>query len=138
MSFKDYQDVVDPLILPILGKKYTIPPIGWAEGVQLSRFQEAVAAGENPEPVSNEKFLTMVLGDAYDRMTEDNVPQGAVMRAAMTALADFERGREVAEIMWETGGDPKAVEATVKKLSTVAPTTPRRASGTTRKKTQTA
>lgn len=107
--FDDYQKVADPLILSINGHDYVIPEVGMQDGIRLSTQEE-----EDAEPISNEDFRRMLLGDVYDRMVTDNAPASAVMRAVTTAYADFTRGREMAELVWKTGGDPKAVEQYVK------------------------
>jgi hypothetical protein len=106
-NFKDYSELVEPLVLPIAGKQYTIPPVGAADGI---RFNLAVDPTTNTATsISDDEFMRMFLGDALDEMVADNVPSPAMMRAAMTALADFQRGRSVAEVVWETGADPKAL-----------------------------
>lgn len=141
MPFKDYAELVDPLQLPINGKQYTIPPMGLAEGIELTDQLEAAARGEATPEKPFAEFNRMVLGAAYDDMAADNVPAEAIRRAALTAIADFQRGRAIAEVMWETGGDPKATEQWVKARTnrqerrTKVSTTPRRASGTTRTRT---
>jgi hypothetical protein len=106
-NFKDYSELVDPLVLPIGGKEYTIPPVGAADGI---RFATSIDPNlPDAEPISDDEFMTMFLGPAYDDMLADNVPSPAMMRAAMTALAEHQRGRSVAEVVWETGADPKAL-----------------------------
>jgi hypothetical protein len=138
--FKDYSELADPLVLPINGKTYTIPAVGLADGIKLM----AVFSGEEDAPtIPDEEFNRILLGSAYEEMLADNVPGPAVVRAALTALADFQKGRATAEILWETGGDPKALTAWMKtnsnraqrRAKTGASTTPRRASGSSRKKT---
>ena len=108
--FKDYQELADPLVLPINGKKYTISAVGLADGIKLT----AALDPESKTPLADDEFNRMLLGTAYNEMLADNVPGPAVIRASLTALADFQKGRETAEIMWETGGDPKALTAWVK------------------------
>lgn len=105
-KFEDYNKLADPLKLPINGKMYTIPEVGAADGI---KFTTSVGE-EDTAALSDEEFFTMFLGPAYAEMVADNVPGPAIIRAAMTALADFQRGRATAEVMWATGGDPKAVE----------------------------
>jgi hypothetical protein len=107
MAFKDYSEIVESLTLPINGKNYSIPPVGIADGVRLQAIFDPDTASE----MTDDEFRTILLGDAYDLMLADNIPGNAVARATFTALADFQRGRATAEIMWETGGDPKALEA---------------------------
>jgi hypothetical protein len=138
--FKDYSELADPLKLPINGKTYTVSAVGLADGIKLM----AVFSGEEDAPtIPDEEFNRILLGSAYEEMLADNVPGPAVVRAALTALADFQKGRATAEILWETGGDPKALTAWMetnsnreqRRAKTGASTTPRRASGSSRKKT---
>ena len=121
--FKDYQELADPLVLPINGKSYTVPAVGLADGIKLT----AALDPESKTPVTDDEFNRMLLGTAYNEMLADNVPGPAVIRASLTALADFQKGRETAEIMWETGGDPKALTAWVKAATNRAQ---RRSTGT--------
>jgi hypothetical protein len=104
-TFKDYSEIVEPLVLPIHGKSYTIPPIGIKDGLAF----DAILKADDESSMSDEEFRRVFLGAALDEMRADNVPGPAVTRAAMTALADYQRGRDVAEVMWETGGDPRAL-----------------------------
>lgn len=110
MPFDDYNEVeTDPLVLPINGKKYTIPEVNIADGI---RFTEVVE-GDASKTMTDEEFFRTFLGSTYDEMLADNVPGGAVHRAASAALADFQSGRALAEIMWKTGGDPKGLQELV-------------------------
>lgn len=110
MPFKDYQELADPLVLPIKGKKYTIPAVGLADGIKLTEGLDP----ESKTPMPDEEFHRILLGTAYDEMLADNIPGPALVRASLAALADFQRGRATAEVLWETGGDPKALTAWVK------------------------
>ncbi|OYV64453.1 MAG: hypothetical protein B7X07_06360 [Actinobacteria bacterium 21-64-8] len=118
--FEDYEKVVDPLILPIRGKDYVIPEVSMPDGLKYTKYVEELTAAEEsrktdpdaplPEPLDNDVFRHMMLGAAYDEMVADGVPAAAVSRALVTATANFQTGRASAEIMWATGGDPKAIE----------------------------
>lgn len=139
--FKDYNEFADPLKLPINGKVYTIPAVGLADGIKLT----AALTGEKDAPtIPDAEFNRILLGAAYEEMLTDNVPGPAVVRASLTALADFQKGRATAEILWETGGDPKALTAWMeansnraqRRAKTAASMTPRRASTSSRKKTR--
>lgn len=120
-KFEDYEKVVDPLILPIRGKDYRIPEVSASAGAKYIVYMEARAAAEEaqkadptvplPAPMPDDEFLHMILGTAYDEMVADDVPAAAILRASATAFADFQRGRATAEIIWATGGDPKALTA---------------------------
>lgn len=141
MSFKNFDEVTTPLVLPIGPKSYTIPSIGVADGIKLAAN---IKPDSKEPPMTNEEFRHLVLGTAYDEMIADNAPSLAVALAAQTALVDYQTGRAAAEIFWETGGDPKgmtqlldeAKEALVQAATTppgAANTTKRRASGSTTK-----
>ena len=122
MPLKAYEDFAqEPLAFPINGKTYTLAPVGFREGIKLQR----VLAGEddslNDAPA--EEAWRLVLGPAYDEMVADNVPMEALSRAGLAALADFRYGREAAERTWESGLDPKALEAA---LEAAAQTPPKR------------
>jgi hypothetical protein len=108
MPFKDFSELVEPLVLPINGKQYTIPPVSMVDGIRFNTAADPNAA-EGTEVILDPEFFEMFLGDTYRQMLADGVPGIAITRAAMTALADFQRGRTVAEVMWETGADPKAL-----------------------------
>jgi hypothetical protein len=113
MVFADFNELVDPLVLPVNGVKYSIPPVSMAAGLKFTRV---TAEGSDPtETMSDEEFYGAFLGGTYELMVADGVPAAAVNRAALAALADFQRGREVAEIVWTTGADPKALTAYVAK-----------------------
>lgn len=104
MAFKNFNDLVEPLVLPIGDREYTIPPVTIGNGVRYRLFLEG------KEEISDDEAFRLFLGPALDQMTADDVPETARLRAFFTAQADFLRGRKVAEMIWETGGDPKAVD----------------------------
>jgi hypothetical protein len=106
-QFKDFEELVDPLILPIGGKAYTIPAVSYEDGIKFNLAINPTAT--EAQMISDPEFMTMFLGPALEEMIADKVSAPAINRAAMTALADFQRGRAVAEVMWETGADPKAL-----------------------------
>jgi hypothetical protein len=132
MAFKDLEQFIEPLILPIRGKEYRIPALGSLDGIKLSEH----LANPAESPMTNVEFQKFMLGDVYDEMLADNLPPGYIARAALTALADIQGSRGAAEVMWETGGNPKAVqEWTIAAQAATtppaaAPTTKRPASGT--------
>jgi len=104
MPFKEYEAFVEPLALPIGGRVYVIPPVGIRDGLKL-----ATALEGKDTKLSNEEFSRLLLGAAYDELMEANVPAPAFGRVIATALAEYQGGRATAELMWETGGDPKAI-----------------------------
>ncbi len=110
MPFKDYAQVAEPLELPINGKTYKIPPVSLPDGIKLAD----VIDPDSDTTVSDEEFNRLLLGDALDEMRADHVTPAAINRATLAALGDWQKDRATAEIMWETGGDPKALEAWVK------------------------
>lgn len=119
MAFKDFTQVCSPpLILPINGKDYTIPPVGVQDGIRL----------ETDEKIPNEELFRIVLGEAGVQMRADNVPGEAYSRAFMAALADHQVGRAAAEAVWETGAVPKSLAEMVKEAAerdkTASPTSP--------------
>lgn len=138
MEFPDYNEVVEPLVLPINGKKYTIPPINLDNGVRLTLG----LVPDTKQPLTDEEFFQLTLGSALDEMRADSVKNEAIGRAAKTALADHQRDRATALVLWKTGGDPKALrelvatalEASTSTTTAEEPTTPprTRGSGTSR------
>lgn len=120
--FSDYSEFADPLRLPVNGKVYEIPPVGIRDGLKIT------ASTEQNTPLSNEDFRRTLLGDVYEQLLADNIPGPAFARIVLTALAEFQYGRATAEITWETGGDPKALQA-LKTREAEANTTPQPASG---------
>lgn len=110
-DFKDFNDLIEPIILPIGGKQYTIPPVSAEDGI---RFKIARSGVEGAPKITDDDFERIFLGDVRDEMIADNVPAEALNRALATALTDHSAGRDAARIMWETGGDPKAAAAYVK------------------------
>lgn len=113
MPFEDYTEFIEPLVLPIRGKGYTVPPMSLETGLRLKPFLE----GKIPEGITDDEVAHLTLGTAYDEMVADSVPAEAVQRAMLVALAEFQSGRAAAEILWRTGGDPKAVQAEVRKVT---------------------
>ena len=107
-SFSDFNDLYEPLTLPIGGKAYVIPPLSFTAGATVNGLIDG------KEDESGEEFIRLVLSpEVFEQMVTDGVPDIAITRAGQTALADFKYGRAMAEIMWRTGGDPKAVQALV-------------------------
>lgn len=110
MAFKDFAEFAKPpLDLPYNGKLYRIPTPDVELGLRLTRGLN----GDTEELTSADigDQWALVLGPAYDEMRADKVPAVFVARAFVTALADFQLGREMAEITWEVGSDPEAVRA---------------------------
>jgi hypothetical protein len=110
LAFADYTEFLEPLELPIRGKRYTIPALSFEDGLRLAPLLE----GKPVEGIEDEEIEALLLGSAAAEMRADGVPGDAINRAYLTALAEYKFGRDAAEIMWATGGDPKAIEARVK------------------------
>ena len=105
-EFKNFNDVFDPLVLPVGDKEYTIPPLSFEAGVTV----DGLAADPSKKMV-DEAFYRLLLSDAvFDQMIADGVSAKAIDRVARTALTDHKFNREAAIIMWETNADPKAVQ----------------------------
>jgi hypothetical protein len=131
VSFKDITEIIEPLELPMGGKSYRIRPLGALDGARLAEH----LADREGNPMSDEEFQRLMLGPAYDDMLSDGLPSTYIVRAALTALADHQASRAVAEVMWETGGDPKALTVWSDQVrQAMAVTTPRGAATTTKRR----
>ncbi|MDQ1734605.1 MAG: hypothetical protein QOH56_856 [Pseudonocardiales bacterium] len=107
MTFRDYYDLPDTrLALPIGGSTYVLPPPPFGED-----RKRLVAALDGQKPMADGEFLKLVLGSALDEMRTAGVPGEVVSMAALTAVADLQHGRVVAEIFWETRGEKANVPA---------------------------
>lgn len=106
MDFPDYFAVVEPLQLPIGGKVYTIPPISAQLGLTFSGALKGTDS--SLEKLETREFWALVLGVAYTEMVTDNVPDESIERAGLTALADYQIGRDHALLTWKAGMDPEA------------------------------
>lgn len=150
MTLRDYYDLVEPLVLPIRGKRYEIPPATASDVLRFRNFAAKVEqrqAGATDvvitpeESVSDEEYQRIFLGAALDEMRADGLHPGVIEHAATTAMGDVMSGREVAELMWNSV-DPKASKSATtsapEKASTPSPSTdaasttssPARTSGT--------
>lgn len=120
---KDFQQfAAGPLKLPIGGKLYEIPPIDITTGFLLRRAVniEDVAAFEELTGDGDEDAYRRILGSAFDEMQADGVAFEAMDRAYLTAVTDHQRGRIIAEQVWELGYDPKALLATIQAGARIA------------------
>jgi hypothetical protein len=110
MALKDYEELAqEPLAFPFKGKLYTMQPHDIPTGIKLT----TVLAGGDPEfsarPVQD--LYELLLGPLWQEMLTDGVPLAFASRCGMTAMADFQFGRTMAEAAWEAGADPKAMSA---------------------------
>lgn len=120
---KDFRDfAAGPLRLPIGGKLYTIPPIDITTGFLLRRAVniEDTEAFDELAGLGDEAAYRRILGSAFDEMKADGVPYEAMDRAYLTAVTDHQRGRVIAETVWELGYDPKALMATIQAGARIA------------------
>lgn len=120
---KDFTEfATGPLRLPIGGKLYTIPPIDIATGLLLRKAvtdQDAKAL-EDLAGTDEEAGYRRILGAAYEEMKTDGVPFDALDRAYLTAVTDHQRGRVIAEVVWEVGHDPKAIQGLMSAAGRIA------------------
>lgn len=107
MAFKDYTEFNEPLALPYRGKVYEIPPVSARDGATLLQALDP----DSDVVLTRDDERRILLGGVLEQMEADGVPAAFVARCVVTALTDFQAGREVAEIVWEHGADPKAIEA---------------------------
>lgn len=107
MALKAFEEFLEePLVIPIGGKAYVVPPVDALNGVRLSDSFLAARSGNSTSDVDDETELDLykrALGAAYDDLVADGVPFPALMRAGKTALYDFMAGRDAAENYWNTG-----------------------------------
>ncbi len=112
MALSPYETLApDLLAFPIGGKIYEIPEIGYLDGLKLLSL--IAHADELSEAESADVVWKLAMGSAFEQMKADNVPAGALARAAFCTLTDFQYGREAAERLWETGIDPKVLSEAI-------------------------
>ena len=133
MPLKAYEDwAPEPLAFPIAGKTYTVAPTSWDAGVKLTQ----ILAGTGDVPTDPDEQNRLLMGGTWDEMKADNIPHGALSRAALTCLIDFRMGREAAEAYWNSGivpGEAPAPKGATSTSTGAATTTkpPASTSGTT-------
>ncbi|CAN5387980.1 hypothetical protein BH10ACT8_BH10ACT8_11210 [soil metagenome] len=109
--FRDFMDLDEVrLQLPIDGHVYNVKPM---TGDLARRAEEAMTSAAPEIPAA--EMRVMALGPVFQEMLADNVPTTAIDRAVLTVLTDLFKGREAAEVMWETGGDQALTAAWVAK-----------------------
>lgn len=113
MPFEDLDQLVEPLALPIRGKTYTLPKVSVDDGILL----RSVFDGKPDPSLTDGVVNRILLGDTLAEMVADGVSDEWVGRVLLTAMADLKSGRFQAELMWRTGGDPKALDQVVKSLA---------------------
>lgn len=120
MAFKDFREFAEPLRLPINGKTYDIPPVPARLGISLL----GLAKGDDVPELASLTGMDLwkaLLGSAWDEMVADDAPMSAIARAGLTALADYQQGRAVAEAVWEGGISPERMAARVAALQDSTP-----------------
>jgi hypothetical protein len=116
MALRPYEDIVGPLVIPIRGKEYTLPTVSLQDGLRIH------ASKSGGEALTAEELNTILLGDAYQQLIDDQVGGDLMDRIWLTAYTDFTTGRDSAEEAWESG-IPKAVrEAAREALVLMTPT----------------
>lgn len=109
-AFRDFYDIVEPLVLPIRGKAYEIPPASASRVLRYRRFMGLVESGqpfEDYEKVGDEEYLEIFLGSVLGEMRTDGLHPGVIEHAANTAMVDTLGHREAALAAWNSR-DPKA------------------------------
>jgi len=104
MPFEDYSELVGkPIVLPIAGKKYVLPPVSAEAGVELLDVLRN-PDGENAKARDDTGLhsIKMLLSDELvEKMLSDGVPYEAILRASVVQMADFLYGRQEAEDVWK-------------------------------------
>jgi hypothetical protein len=110
MALSAYEEFDEPpLEFPIGGKTYVLPEYSIPAGLKLSDIISG--KDKDGEQLAGEALWRLLLGPLWDEMIADGVPLRAATRAGITALADYQYGREFAEATWEAGVDPKVLAA---------------------------
>lgn len=129
-DLRDYSAFAEkPLTFPINGKKYILPPLSIEAGIALAD----IVSGKDKAFAKKDgvELWKLLLGPLWDEMVADGVPIDAATRAGLTALADHQYGREIAEATWEAGADPNRLAAYMtQKAAALGNRASRRSSGT--------
>lgn len=102
-EFPDLDSFFEPIVLSVHGKKYALPRVSAEGGIKYQ-----VSKDPKNKPLTDPEFDQIFLGDVGERMLADGVQPSDIQRARLVAYADFSRDRQDAEMLWRTGGDPKA------------------------------
>ncbi|EPH40334.1 hypothetical protein ABT390_13505 [Streptomyces aurantiacus] len=115
MAFEALDELLDEtLILPIGGRRYTIPAPSADTGLRVQTIVQAAAVAASGGQVDEEALgdaaegdlYRDLLGDAYDEMLDNGVTWPALKHAARTAIAWVVQDKAAAERVWSSGGDP--------------------------------
>jgi len=107
MPFEEYSELVgEPIVLPINGRNYTLPPVSAEAGVDvLGVLRDPNSEAAKKPDLTGMLSIRKLVGDALvDEMLKDKVPYDAMLRAAMVQMADFISGRDAAEKAWHESG----------------------------------
>lgn len=109
-EFEDYDTFsAGPLEFPYRGKTYTVTLPDFDTGATLTRITSGEDTEFRAKPV--QEIWKLLLGPTWDEMVTDRVPFTFIARCGLTALTDFQYGRDLAKAAWKAGGDPKALQA---------------------------
>lgn len=114
------------LVLTVRGKEYTVPLASAEAGLWCRRM--AVATGQLHQSSTEEEMRTAVdqiaaieqlpgdlslpqytLGNTYDQMVADQVPDAYIEFCGMTAYIWIIAGEDAAARWWQSGGRPEAM-----------------------------
>lgn len=119
-DFDDFADVLtgDGLDLPIRGTVYTVEPCDADTGLYLTRLFGQMEKASRGLPVEVDDLdddaevalFERVLGDAYGQMIDDGAPWPAMKLAMAAGWTYHVHGAEAARMVWNAGGDPKALD----------------------------
>jgi len=122
MAFRDLDEflVVEPIVLPIRGRKYAFPgSVSARVWLQLQSMSElmqaaarAAAAGEDYEPdeealsdVDEAAMMSEMLGGVQDEMVADGLTSAHIRAAFYTLIAWHLSGEDAAEAVWNAQGN---------------------------------
>lgn len=107
-EFEDYDAFnAGPLEFPYRGKTYVVPLPDFDTGATLTRITSGEDTEFRSKPV--QEIWKLLLGPVWDELVADKVPFTFIARCGLTALTDFQYGRDLAKAAWKAGGDPKAL-----------------------------
>jgi hypothetical protein len=121
MSFNEIDELLDDgIYLPAGGKRYRIPSpdaeLGlWCQrvlgaGIAINAGQEPPKLQALPQSLNDDEereLYIRLLGPAWQEMLADGVSWERVRLIGQTVFVWVGGGREMAELYWNSGGDPK-------------------------------
>ncbi|HET6915576.1 MAG TPA: hypothetical protein VFH56_05745 [Acidimicrobiales bacterium] len=121
---RDLDEFFNPTLrLPIHGKVYVVASPDAKTGLRVQRLMSvgayAAAGGEvTDDDLDSLEFdddeerdlYLRILGPAYDEMVADGLPWEIVQHAGQTALTWVAFGRDAADRIWESVGEPQRPE----------------------------